>query len=354
VGSRLFRRIPLGIPVPFPVNSVLPGRRNNPADHAAGIRPLAVYNPIHYQEYPELFMEFISSLTGRSPSTTGAGSEGALTKGPFNPMPAIIDLNNALVSYLLTGNPCFTTSAGYIGPKYRFDHDISLLIPEVWSRMFVEERDPAYLIREGYLESVKDFEYEGRTVLASRLGYRITDRFITAFFGRIFSDPTSLFTEEMLRPEQQHLRDYVDGIDNIVSTQQRIAELYFVDNTVELACPPLKALLHIMAYGEYQGLTINSNELRQMFTRDHLLASEWYAARVQTQQTIDQRLWQRHVSYLKTFLREGNFLTEDERTTIAAQLQRAEQQLQHVQSAEHLASLFGALGADPHVIRRAT
>ena len=29
-------------------------------------------------------MDFICSLTGKSPSTTGAGSEGALTKGPFN------------------------------------------------------------------------------------------------------------------------------------------------------------------------------------------------------------------------------------------------------------------------------
>ena len=100
LGARLNRRVPTGETVPFPVNSVLPGRRNNPADHDVGIRPLAVYNPIHYQEWPELFMEFIASLTGKSPSTTGAGSEGALTKGPFNSLPPIIDLNNALVSYL--------------------------------------------------------------------------------------------------------------------------------------------------------------------------------------------------------------------------------------------------------------
>jgi hypothetical protein len=43
-----------------------------------------VHNPIHYFELPELFMELASSMTGKSPSTTGAGSEGALTKGPFN------------------------------------------------------------------------------------------------------------------------------------------------------------------------------------------------------------------------------------------------------------------------------
>ena len=61
-------------------------------------------------------MEFICSVTGKSPSTTGAGSEGALTKGPFNALPPIIDLNAALVSYLLTGDSVFVTATGYVGP----------------------------------------------------------------------------------------------------------------------------------------------------------------------------------------------------------------------------------------------
>ncbi len=97
VAVRLYRRIPWNEKVVFPVTAVLSGRRNNPADPAAGIRPLAVYNPIHYQELPELFMDYICSLTGKSPSTTGAGSEGALTKGPFNALLPCADLNNALV-----------------------------------------------------------------------------------------------------------------------------------------------------------------------------------------------------------------------------------------------------------------
>ncbi len=91
-------------------------------------------------------MELISSLTGKSPSTTGAGSEGALTKGPFNALPPIVDLNNALVSHILTSEECFATAAGFVGPHFRVDHDISLLIPEVWSRMDVSERSPKYLI----------------------------------------------------------------------------------------------------------------------------------------------------------------------------------------------------------------
>ncbi|MBI9098343.1 MAG: hypothetical protein JEY91_07685, partial [Spirochaetaceae bacterium] len=36
VGMKLFRKIPLGEPLAIPVNAVLAGRRNNPADHKAG------------------------------------------------------------------------------------------------------------------------------------------------------------------------------------------------------------------------------------------------------------------------------------------------------------------------------
>ena len=234
-GMRLYRQTPPGQPLPAPVNAVLPGRRLNPPE--PGIRSLAVYNPVHYQETPELFMELVSSLTGKSPSTTGTGSEGALTKGPFNALAPIIDLNNALVSHILTGTEAFATAAGFVGPQFRVDHDISLLIPEIWSRMEVAERDPQYLLENDYLEKLEDFEYEGKTVLASRLGWRITPHFVRTFFGIVFDNPNDVFTREMLRPETQDLASFVDGIDNVVSTQKRIAENYFDDGSVALACP---------------------------------------------------------------------------------------------------------------------
>ena len=196
----------------------------------------------------------------RSPSTTGAGSEGALTKGPFNALPPIIDLNAALVSYLLTGDAVFVTATGYVGPNFRVDHDISLLVPEIWSRMSVAERDPQYLISEGYLERCIDFQYNGRTIPSSRLGYRITMRFVLAYFGQMFNHPAALFTEEMLRPELQNREIFVDGLDNIISTQKRVAQLYFNDGSINLACPPLRALLQIMLQDKFEGK--GSNILR--------------------------------------------------------------------------------------------
>ncbi|HFD80032.1 MAG TPA: hypothetical protein ENK05_06530, partial [Gammaproteobacteria bacterium] len=245
MSTRLHRKLKLEDRICHPVNAVLTGRRNNPPE--SGIRSLAVYNPIHYQELPELFMDFICSLTGKSPSTTGAGSEGALTKGPFNALRTTADLNNALVSFILTGYAGFSSSAGYVGPEVRIDHDISLLIPEIWARLEPEQRDPAYLIEHGYLEPLEDFEHEGRKVLASRLGYRITDHFVHGFFGKIFDNPHAVFTEEILKPETQGLEVFIDGIDNIVEAQQRVAQQYIDDGSIEDACPPLQALLHIMA-----------------------------------------------------------------------------------------------------------
>ena len=112
-------------------------------------------------EVPELFMEFISSMTGKSPSTTGAGSEGALTKGPFNAMPAIVDLNANLLSYVLTGHDGWLSAAGHVGPLVRVDHDFSLLVPELFARMSAHERDARNLIAEGALEKIDDVVHDG-------------------------------------------------------------------------------------------------------------------------------------------------------------------------------------------------
>ncbi len=347
IGARFYRRIPLGRPVHTPVNAVLPGRRNNPPDSAARIRSLAVYNPIHYMELPELFMEFICSMTGKSPSTTGAGSEGALTKGPFNALPPIIDLNAALVSYLLTGCDAFLTAAACIGPNVRVDHDVSLLMPELWSRMSVEERDPRNLIRDGFLERCQDFEHDGHKVLASRLGYRITAKFVRGYFGRMFNHPHLVFTPEMLQPELRDVAVFADGMDNIVGTQRRVAQHYFNDGSVELACPPIRALLHIMRDDQFEGKDLNHPEIRSRFTRENMLGSDWYAARLAAKQGVDVRLWQRHVAALEAFLAKPSYADEGRRLGLQFRLNEARRTLDRAKSSDWLKHLSGTLGAQP-------
>ncbi|PJB02210.1 MAG: hypothetical protein CO126_12605, partial [Hydrogenophilales bacterium CG_4_9_14_3_um_filter_63_34] len=346
LGTRLQRRIPAGQPVYFPVNAVLPGRRNNP--RAPGIKPLAVYGPIHYQELPELFMDFIASLSGKSPSTTGAGSEGALTKGPFNALSTTADLNNALVSFILCGYPGFTSAAGFIGHERRVDHDVSFLVPEIWSRLTPREQDPAWLIARGYLEALEDFDHNGQRVLASRLGYRITKRFAHAFLGKIFDSPMAVFDEAMLKPETQDREAFVEAIQHIVASQRRVAQGYLDDGSIDDACPPLQALLHIMAHGEYQGKDLSHSEIRALFTRESLLASDWYRERLDLKQQRDIALAERQVAYLKAFLEADarERCDPDQLAPCRALLTQAEAELARVGAAAYRESLWGSLGAD--------
>ncbi|MFO0428677.1 MAG: hypothetical protein ACK526_19065 [Planctomyces sp.] len=346
MGIRLSRAVPIDKPVHSPVQAVLIGRRNNPAETAKGIRALAVYNPVHYQELPELFMDFISALSGKSPSTTGAGSEGAMTKGPFNCLRPVTDLNNAIVSYILTGLAGFSTPAGHIGTDIRVDHDISLLIPEIWCRMSPQEREPAFLIAEQMLEKIQDFEFEGKMIPAGRLGYRITARFIRSFAGRVFDNPNKVFDNAILKPETQSLSDFADGILFIAENQRRIASAYFEDGSIELACPPLKSLLHILAYGSHDGLTINDPKFREMWTLESMLSSTWYAERLAQRQTRERQLWRRHVQSLETFLNNNEHAEEKSSMKIVERLELARQQLQRVITPEYLAELQGTLGAD--------
>jgi phosphoenolpyruvate carboxykinase (diphosphate) len=345
IAARLEREVPEGTPVPFPVNSVLVGRRNSLPDPSIQLPPLAVYGPIHYQELPELFMEFITSLTGKSPATTGFGFEGALTKGPFNALWTVVDLNNALVSFLLTGYAGFTTSAGVVGPKIRVDHDVSLLIPEIWCRMRVPERDPKALIQNGFLEKVEDLDVRGRKVLASRLGYRITSLFVDRYFGRIFETPSMVFPEHMLRPELQDKFMFVEGVDAIVEAQRTAALNYFEDGSVEAACPPLRALLHIMAYGNYCGKGIDAPEIRSMFTRELLLTSAWYRERLETRQQREIALWSRHAKALKDFQASGRELRSGD--SLETRLAQAQEGLNRVSSKCRIDDLVGTIGTDP-------
>ena len=291
-------------------------------------------------------MDFICSLTGKSPSTTGAGSEGALTKGPFNALSATADLNNALVSLILCGYDGYSTAAGYIGAKRRIDHDISMLIPEIWCRLPAEVQKPAYMIEQGYLEKLEDFEFEGKTVLASRLGYRITARFMHDHFGKIFDRPMAVFDEAMLKPETQGMEEFVDGINNSVEAQQRVAQGYFLDGRVEAACPTLKSLLSIMANGEYEGMGEDDAGFRRMFTREYLLESDWYKERLQIKQTRDKQLWLQHRDYLEKQIQELDEDEVDRHAQLAERIVEADRIIGVVSIHAYLHRLIGPLVAD--------
>jgi len=136
-------------------------------------------------------------------------------------------------------------------------------------------------------------------------------------------------------------------MDNIVSTQQRVARMYFDDGSAHQACPPLKALLHIMLHGHWEGRGLDDREVRQLFTREHLLASEWYSARLAAKQRADRQLWRRHVAYLDRFVKRTSHAEEAVRLNIAHRLARARKTLETVEAAAYLEELRGTIGAEP-------
>ena len=348
IGAQLYRRLPPATPALFPVGAVLAGRRLNPPE--PGIRPMCVFGPLHYQELPEAFMDFVASLTGKSPSTTGAGSEGALTKGPFNALPPIHDLNAALVGYILTDLAVFSSAAGWIGPHFRVDHDISLLVPEIWARMSAEERSPRFLTEGGFLERCTDWTHAGEPVLASRLGWRITSRFVQTFCGRVLGNPSTLFDEELLRPERQDPAVFADGMENIVKAMRAAAESYFADGSVAQAVPPLRALLHLMRDGQWEGRGAEAPEFRALFTRESLLASDWYAARLEAQRRRDGAYWEQAATYLERFLSRPNYTDVAGQLGIRERLAAARAAAAAAREPAGAATLAGTIGLDPAVL----
>ncbi|MCC2593224.1 hypothetical protein LKO27_07360 [Tessaracoccus sp. OS52] len=343
LANHLHHKLSAAKPLKLPVDVVAAGRRNNAAEE--GVPPLCTYAPLHYMELPELFMEFISSMTGKSPSTTGAGSEGAMTKGPFNPLPSVIDLNAAFLSFALTGYDGWLSSAGVIGPQVRVDHDISLLVPEVFARMSEHERDAQRLVAEGCLERLTDFDHEGETVLASRLGYRMTAKFATKYFGRIFLHPHVVFTEQMLKPELQDRDVFAESMRTIVKTHARVGRSYIADGTIALAVPPIRALLEIMADGvSREGWDLGTEEFRGLFAREAVLSSSWYRDRLVSLRDAELAHLERSLEALADFT--SNELHADTASRLGLTARRAalQSRADALRADESGGSMAGTLG----------
>jgi hypothetical protein len=141
---------------------------------------------------------------------------------------------------------------------------------------------------------------------------------------------------------------FADGMDNIVSTHRRVAEMYFQDGSIEGACPPLRAILHIMRDGNYEGKGLADPEVRGLFDREAMLASDWYRERLECRARLEQKLWESHARNLHQFLHLRAHEGEAARLDIPARLAGAQKRLAEVSAPGYAASLAGTLGTDPY------
>ena len=122
------------------------------------------------------------------------------------------------------------------------------------------------------------------------------------------------------------------------------------DGSIEQAVPPLRALLEIMADGaSREGWTLASPEFRALFDREAILASDWYAARVDAKVRRDVAVADGAIAGLTRFLTtEGNEVPV-ERLGVESRLAAARAWRERVGSDAYRASLVGTLGLQPEL-----
>ena len=242
-------------------------------------------------------MDFICSLTGKSPSTTGFGSEGALTKRPFNALSPVVDLNNALVSSILTGYAGFTTSAGYVGPQYprgsrHQPAGAGDLVPHARARA-----------RSGVPDRRTDTSKRSR-ISASTAAPCWPAGWATASRR---SSSTASWAASSRRPDAVfHGGDAAAGEAGHGAVRRRrgrhrrgaarVALHYFEDGSVRGGLPAAQgAAAHHGARRATEGQGVEDADVRGLFTREYLMASDWYADRLRAKQARDVALWTRHL-----------------------------------------------------------
>ena len=102
-----------------------------------------------------------------------------------------------------------------------------------------------------------------------------------------------------------------------------------------------------MAHGGHEGRDERHPDIRALFTRENIIASDWYAARLAAKQQHDARLWRSHATYLQNFLKKKNYQEEAGRLGIASKLDSAWEMYHKAKSPDYLAGLQGTIGLQP-------
>jgi hypothetical protein len=99
-----------------------------------------------------------------------------------------------------------------------------------------------------------------------------------------------------------------------------------------------------MARGHGEAKTADDLEVRSLFAREALMASDWYRERLRTKQSRDVALWTRHLGDLEEFEKTGSPAPG---VSLPDRLAEVRKQLKRVSAPEYLRELEGTLGADP-------
>jgi len=114
-----------------------------------------------------------------------------------------------------------------------------------------------------------------------------------------------------------------------------------------IGCPLLRAILHIMRDGNFEGSGLNDPDMRELFDPERALASDWYQARLESTAAVDQELWSRHVKNLEAFIRRPGNEETSQHLRLHARLDAAMEKLRETRLPGYAESLLGAIGNQP-------
>ncbi len=94
-------------------------------------------------------------------------------------------------------------------------------------------------------------------------------------------------------------------------------------------------------------MDISNPELRKFFTREYVINSDWYKARLARKQQIDINFQESQIEYINTFI--NNPLNENtiDELQLNEKIKEAKIQLEYFKSESYLNDLIGTIGADP-------
>ena len=128
---------------------------------------------------------------------------------------------------------------------------------------------------------------------------------------------------------------------------EAIMKAYFEDGSAEAAIPPLKAVLSVMAFGSYEGKSIEDPEVRTLFDRDTVLQSDWYKERLERYKDQEIAYIERSMNYIQAYLAKGTNASSNAARRAQLEVQRAKVRLEALRNPSYMEIITGSIGKDP-------
>lgn len=107
-----------------------------------------------------------------------------------------------------------------------------------------------------------------------------------------------------------------------------------------------------MVYGEYKGHTIDEDSVRDLFKKETVLSSDWYADRLKNKQNIDTDLLKKKINNIEYFIKNPVNKSLIQEFCYKERLESAKIIYNYYMSDVYLESLIGTLGAAPIALKQ--